>query len=120
MARTFTFSISFVLVCTLTLFSSGCMSKRASNNLGYAVTERLFGRMMDIPYWTDAFRRDKRRLPRDYGELCQFVSRQTDSRVQLEPYARVDFALLASGQRQAECYSLAGNKSVITWGKPKR
>ena len=96
------------------------MTKRASNNLGYAVTERLFGKMMDIPYWTDAFRRDKGRLPRDHAELCQFVSRQTDSRVQLEPYARVDFAVMVSGQRQAECYSHAGFKSVITWGKPER
>jgi len=73
---------------------------------------------MDIPYWTDRFREDKGRVPRDYAELCQFVSRQTDAHVQLEPYARVDFAVLASGQRQAECYSDDGQKSVITWGKP--
>jgi len=95
------------------------MSKRASNNLGYAVAEKIFGRMMDIPYWTDAFRRDKRRLPSDYSELCQFVSRQTDCRVQLESYSRVEFAVLPSGQRQAKCYSLAGSESVMTWGKPE-
>jgi hypothetical protein len=93
------------------------MSKRAIDNLRYTVTERIFGRMMDIPYWTDAFRKDKDRLPKDYTELCQYVSRQTDSRVQLEPYSRVEFAVLPSGQRQAKCYSLAGNESVLTWGK---
>jgi len=97
------------------------MSERKANNLSYAVTEPLFGRMMDIPFWTDAFRRDKGRLPSDYAELSQFVSRETDSRVQPEPYARVDFALLPSGERRAECYSVTGgvtNKSIITWGKP--
>src|SRR5712691_10424056 len=87
MTRPFTFRVLFLLVCSVGWLVSGCMSQRASNNLGYAVTEHIFGRMMDIPYWTDAFRRDKRRLPRDYAELCQFVSRQTDSRVQLEPTA---------------------------------
>ena len=72
---------------------------------------------MDIPYWTDRFREEKGRVPRDYAELCQFVSGQTNARMQLEPYARVDFAVLASGQRQAECYSDTGQESVITWGK---
>ncbi len=96
------------------------MSRRAYSNLGYVVTERIFGRMMYIPYWTDAFRENKGRLPKDYTELCQFVSHQTGFRVQLEPYARVDFVVLASGRRQAECYSLAGNKTMITWGKPER
>src|SRR6185503_5202951 len=118
MTRSFTFRILLLLVCSTSLLLSGCMSRRASNNLGYAVTQSIFGRMMDIPYWTDRFREDKGRVPRDYAELCQFVSRQTDAHVQLEPYARVDFAVLASGQRQAECYSDDGQKSVITWGKP--
>ena len=117
MARSFTFRVSLLTLCSASLLLSGCMSKRASNNLGYAVSESIFGRMMDIPYWTDAFRKDTGHLPKDYAELCQFVSRQTDSRVQLEPYSRVEFAVLASGQRQAKCYSLAGNESVMTWGK---
>ena len=116
--RSLTFHVLLLLLYGTSLLLGGCMSRRASNNLGYAVTQGIFGRMMDIPYWADRFREDKGRVPRDYAELCQFVSRQTDARVQLEPYARVDFAVLASGQRQAECYSEAGQKSVITWGKP--
>lgn len=119
MTRPLSFRVLFLLVCSVGFLASGCMTKRASNNLGYAVTEHIFGRTMDIPYWADAFRKDKGRLPKDYAELCQFVARQTDSRVQLEPYSRVDFAVLPSGQRQAECYSLVGNKRVITWGKPE-
>jgi hypothetical protein len=119
MARSFKSTALLLLVCIGGVAFTGCMSKRLSNNLGYAVAEHIFGRMMDIPYWTDAFRRDKGRLPRDYAELCLFVSRQTDSRVQLEPYARVEFAVLPSGQRQAKCYSLAGNESVMRWGKPE-
>jgi hypothetical protein len=119
MRRPPTFHISLLLLCGASLLLSGCVSKRASNNLGYAVSERIFGRMMDIPYWVDAFRKEKGRLPKDYAELCQFVSRQTDAQVQLEPYSHVEFAVLPSGQRQAKCYSLAGNESVMTWGKPE-
>jgi hypothetical protein len=118
MARSITFRVLVLFACSTSLLLSGCMSRRASNNLGYAVTQSIFGRMMDIPYWTDRFREGKGRVPRDFAELRRFVSRQTDARVQLEPYARVDFAVLASGQRQAECYSDAGQKSVMIWGKP--
>lgn len=112
-----------VLLCAADLIAGGCVSQRAANNIAYGVTERLFGKKMDIPFWADAFREDKGRLPHDYAELSQFVSRQTDSRVQLEPYAQVDFGVLASGQRQAECYSVSGgitNKSILTWGNPKQ
>lgn len=107
------------MLCVGVLVVTGCVSKRASNNLGYAVTERIFGKMMDIPFWADAFRGNKGRLPKDYAELCQFVSQQTNSKVQLEPYSRVEFAVLPTGQRQAKCYSLAGNERVMTWGKPE-
>ena len=120
MTHCVTFRVLALFVCGATLALSGCMTERASNNLGYAVTENVFGSLMDIPFWTEAFRRHYRRLPKDYSELCQFVLRQTDSRVQLEPYSRVDFAILPSGQRQAECYSVSSgvtNKCVVAWGK---
>ena len=99
------------------------MSDRQTNNISYAVTEHMFGRTMDIPFWADAFRRGKGRLPHNITELSEFVSHQTGSRVQLEHYDRVEFALLPSGQRQAACYAVADgvtNKSVMTWGKPDR
>ncbi len=35
------------------------MCDRAANNIGYGVTERLFGKMMDIPFWADTFREGK-------------------------------------------------------------
>ena len=111
------------LLCAASFCFSGCMSDGAATNIAYAVVESSCGKLLDIPFWTEAFREKKGRLPRDYAELCQFVSRQTGSRVRLEPYARVDFAMLPSGQRQADCYSVIDgvtNKSVMTWGKPKQ
>ncbi len=60
-------------------------------------------------------------MPKDYAELQQFVARETKSRVQLEPYPRVDFSLLPLGQRQVEFYSVVDgvtNKtSTVAWGK---
>ena len=109
------------LTVALLLLITGCMSQRAGNNLGYAVTSGLFGKMMDIPYWTDAFRRDKSRMPKDYPELVRFVAQQTDSKVQLAPYDHVEFALLPTGQRQAVCYWVSHdttNSSTATWGRP--
>src|SRR6266567_5728434 len=102
MMRLFTSCSLVSLLCVATLVLVGCMSDRQANNISYSVTEQMFGRTMDIPFWTDALRRDKGRLPHDFTELSRFVSRQTGSRVQLTPCTRVDFALLPSGQRQAE------------------
>jgi len=98
------------------------MTRRQSDELGYGFMHALFFGTMDVPYWVDAFRRDNRRLPHDYAELSQYASRRTQSRVQLKPYARVDFALLPSGQRQAAFYSVVdgvtNRTSRVIWGKP--
>jgi len=121
--RQLSHSIAVLAVCAFITLLSGCVYDGISTQLAYAVCERVAGKILDIPFWTEVFREKKGRFPRDYAELQQFVSRQTGSRVQLEPYVRVDFAMLPSGQRQAECYFVADgvtNKSVMTWGKPKQ
>jgi hypothetical protein len=99
---------------------TGCI-RRTTRNISYGVVHGMFLGFMDLPFWTDEFRHDKRRMPRDYAELSAYVARQAGLGVQLPEYARVDFALLPSGQRQAECYSVhdgSTNRSTITWGKP--
>ncbi len=109
------------LLCAGSLCLCGCTYDRTATNLAYCVVESSCGKVLDIPFWTEAFREKKGRLPRDFAELSRFVSRQTSSRVQLDPDARVDFAVLPSGQRQAVCYSVTDgvtNQSVMTWGKP--
>ena len=115
--------VVIAILCVCSAAVGGCMSKGVSTSLAYEVGERVLGQPMDIMMWTEAFRTKKGRLPKDYAELCHFVSRETGSRVQLQPYDRVDFRMLPSGQRQAVCYSVAGgitNQSVLTWGKPKQ
>lgn len=104
------------------LFFSGCLHRRMGVNITYAMTEHVFGKTMDIPFWTNVFRENKRRMPHDYAELANYVSNYTNKQVQLAPYDHVDFVELPSGQRRAVCYSVSGsgtNKSVMTWGKPK-
>jgi len=59
MAHLFTCGVFLFLTCVGSIFLSGCMCDRAANNIGYGVTERLFGKMMDIPFWADTFREGK-------------------------------------------------------------
>lgn len=108
---------------TLTALVIGCATQRTARSISYGMLHEMFGGFIDLPFWTDAFREDKHRLPRDYAELSQYVTRQAGSGVQLPNFARVDFTLLPSGQRQAECNSVTDdstNRSSITWGKPKQ
>jgi hypothetical protein len=119
MTRVLLTGLLVAMLCACSAILAGCVSKGVSTSLAYEVGERVLGQPMDIMMWTEAFRTRKGRLPQDYVELCRFVSRETGSRVQLQPYDRVDFAVLPSGQRQAVCYTVSDGITNHVSGRSK-
>jgi hypothetical protein len=85
---------------------TGCYARRTARNVGFGISHMLFLGTFDLPYWAEAFRSDKGRLPKDYPELKRFIAR-SDPGIQLKAYERVDFTLLPTGERHADCYWLA-------------
>src|SRR5689334_15532561 len=78
------------------------VGERSGRNIAFGIAD-ILSLGDPLPFWTDQFREDKGRLPKNYPELVAYVTRQ-NSAIHLKRYDHVDFALLPRGQRQIDSY----------------
>ena len=95
----------FGLVAMSTAVFGGCMSQKVGVGLGAVVLASIlkdsFDPVFELAFASNEFREAKKRWPKDYGELSNFL-KQTDNKTfqafQAVNFQRVEFAEVADGK----------------------
>lgn len=101
-------SIRYVLpgvLVTCTSLFAGCMSQKAGAGIGAVIVEAAFKASFDpvfeLAFASNEFRETKKRWPKDYEELSNFLKQSDDKTYRAfrtVTYQRIDFAEAADGK----------------------
>src|SRR4030095_3220475 len=94
--------ISTLTVCCCFALCSGCFSSKLADQYSHEAVHQTMGTVVELPYWANRFRAEKRRWPGNYQELAHFVSDRSGGRIKLSCQS-ADFRQMAGGELEIDC-----------------